>query len=153
MFHDSSPNSSGLARSHGSGSSSSRASRLNSARSPEGIDKSCTASESISRKKLPQRLDPTLQLVQDRVVLGQLERAIENAEAGIELPPLAFGQDLAKQRPDVGLRSEQLAALSRPMHLVNDPPGQQLSKFMLTLPRETPSQFRRSSAVHSVPVM
>src|ERR1700678_2654175 len=75
-----------------------------------------------------QRLDSTLQLTQDRIILGQLKCTIENTQAGVQLAALPFAQDFAKKGPHVGLRPEQFAALPGAVHLVNNSPRQQFSQ-------------------------
>ena len=55
-------------------------------------------------------------------------------QAGVELATLALGEDPAKKGPHIGLGTKQLAALSRPMDLVDDPPGKSSRRFMLTFP-------------------
>ena len=119
------------------------------ARSAEGIESRRTASESISPKNCRNDSTRAFKSASSGSVLGQAHGAIENAQAGVELAPLAFGEDPAEEGPDIGLGTEQLAALAGPMDLVHDPPGKQLAKIHADVAagdRRARSEGRRPSS-------
>ena len=109
--------------------SSSSPVRLNSARSPDGNDKSCTAIESISRKKLRNGSIRPFNRRRAGSSSANLNARSRTLQAGIQLATFPFAQNLAKQRPNIGFRPEQLPALARAVNLVDNSPREQLPQI------------------------
>ena len=119
-------------------SSDSGISWLISARSPGGSDRSWTASASIALKKLTERFDSDLDILQVRMVLGQLGRWSRTCR----LDPARVAcvrEGSCGKGPDVGLGPEEFAASPARWTLWTTPQDISSRRFMLTLPRETPS--------------
>ena len=93
------------------------------------MESSRTASESISPKNCRSDSTRAFTSASSGSSLGEAHGAIEHAQAGVELAPLALGEDPAKERPDIGLGAKQLAALTGPMDLVHDSPRKQLAEI------------------------
>ena len=110
-----------------SGSSSSCSRGLNSAGSPGGNDKSCTAMASILREKASELFDPTLQVLQDLGRPGRQSRH-DRAHPSSDPAPCAsvrsgscetmsrrrFPRGTARAVPQVGAPCEQLPRRAAP---------------------------------------
>ena len=88
-----------------------------------GSERSWTASASIALKN-DGAIRSDLKILQVRMFVRQAGRAVQDMQARIQFSTLAFGEDLAEERPDVGLGPEEFAAFSGAVDFVDDAPGQ-----------------------------
>ena len=119
----------------------------------EGIESSRTASESISPKNC--RNDSTRAFKSARSGLSSARRTVRSRTRRLGSSSRRLRSVRIRRKrvhTSVSARNSSRRSPGR-WTLWTTPQARSSRRFMLTLPRETPSHARRSSAVQSVPVM